>query len=203
VSREGGSADRASTDLWPQLATEAARQRCWVSLSDIRKAVAQATQGAELLPRFGSRYRFDQGLVRCDLWDLEHALERARAAGGGERDALEDIRRLYRGSLAEDLDALFIETAREQLRRRVADAHLRLAALLERDEQLGTAIAVLERLVEIDPGGAEADERLVDLHRALGQDSSAEQVRERLRGHQSTQARTPGRGAPQPGSRRR
>lgn len=179
VNRDGGSTDMASTDLWPQLAPDQARQRCWVSLSDIRKAARHVTEGQELLPRFGTRYRLDAGLVRCDLWELEDALaSAARAEGDAEaRGALEEVCRLYRGELAGDLDALFIETVREQLRRRVADAHLRLAALLERDEQLEAAITVLERVVDIDPGSAEADARLIALHLTLGQVSSAEQVR--------------------------
>ena len=84
----------------------------------------------------GDAYRLEAAAISCDLWSIQHALgDAARAEDDlGAREALRVAVGAYRGDLAQGADWHWVEPVREDLHRRVLDAHLRLA---EREERLG------------------------------------------------------------------
>jgi DNA-binding SARP family transcriptional activator len=62
----------------------------------------------------------------------------------------------------------WVEPVRQDLHRRAVDAHLRLADLEDRSGRPDAAVAVLERIIDLDRYAEEPYRRLMNLHAAHG-----------------------------------
>ena len=100
--------------------------------------------------RVGDHLRIDPHLTGCDLWRFQAALAAAASALGEQarHAALEQAAGLWRGDLADGIDAVWIEETRETLRRDVVDTLARLAKLREHDNP-EQPLAVLERAITV------------------------------------------------------
>jgi DNA-binding SARP family transcriptional activator len=173
---EGAPAEAAVEALWPDTSPELVTKRFWRALGDLRSRLraGDSSEKYDLLTRSGDHYNPDTRTITCDLWDFQGQLHRA-ARTDDDREALIALRSavdIYRGDLVSDVDYPWVEPAREDLHRRVLDAHFRLAELEEMSGHLEAASAMLRRAVEFDHYAEEGFRRLMALDGRLGRRDS-------------------------------
>ena len=173
---EGAPAEAAVEALWPDTSPELVTKRFWRALGDLRSRLraGDSSEKYDLLIRSGGHYHPDTRTITCDLWDFQDQLHRA-ARTDDDREALIALRSavdLYRGDLVSDVDYPWVEPAREDLHRRVLDAHFRLAELEESSGHLEAASAMLRRAVQFDHYAEEGFRRLMALDARLGRRDS-------------------------------
>ncbi|MFC0107931.1 AfsR/SARP family transcriptional regulator [Kibdelosporangium aridum] len=121
------------------------------TLSTLRRALSDATNGMlnEIVLNINGRYQLNHDLVVVDFWRLQNALDESRSSSGGSLLHLHKAIELYRGDLAEDLLAPWIEPFRESTRRDLLDA---LGALIQAygDANPETTLTLLERTRTLD-----------------------------------------------------
>jgi DNA-binding SARP family transcriptional activator len=105
-----------------------------------------------------------------DLIAFEQAAERGL---GGDRAALQEAARLYKGDLLPDCLADWIADDRERLRQRAQQVLTQLVAALERDGAYGDAIDHLQQLLRIDPVDEPAWCALMRCHARRGERATA------------------------------
>ncbi|AEB12200.1 BTAD domain-containing putative transcriptional regulator [Marinithermus hydrothermalis] len=127
--------------LWPEADAEKVRNNLHVQLNLLRKTLEPWGVPTFLTPEGLAR-------TRCDLWDLERALE--------ARDA-EAVLGLYRGPLAPEVDLPLVNEARAHL---VEQVNAALFAASSAAPPL-RAEAMLLRVLELDPLHEEALKRLL------------------------------------------
>ncbi len=140
------------------------------TLSTLRRALADATDGqtGNLVLNEDGRYRLSDELLDVDFWQLQRVLQARRQpdehGSAGLRDAVE----LYRGDLAEDLLAQWIEPFRESVRRDVLDA---VGALIRADGDIApeTALVLLERARKFDQYNEGVYRDIIRMQARLGQ----------------------------------
>ncbi|MEV6831251.1 hypothetical protein [Amycolatopsis sp. NPDC051102] len=140
------------------------------TLSTLRRALADATDGqtGNIVLNEDGRYRLSDDLLDVDFWQLQRVLQAQRPpdehGGAGLRDAVE----LYRGDLAEDLLAQWIEPFRESVRRDVLDV---LGALIRADGDISpeTALVLLERARKFDRYNEGVYRDIIRIQARLGQ----------------------------------
>ncbi|WP_410575728.1 hypothetical protein [Amycolatopsis sp. cmx-4-61] len=140
------------------------------TLSTLRRALADATDGqtGNLILNEDGRYRLSDDLLDVDFWQLQRVLQAQRPldelGSAGLRDAVE----LYRGDLAEDLLAQWIEPFRESVRRDVLDA---VGALIRADGDIApeTALVLLERARKFDQYNEGVYRDIIRMQARLGQ----------------------------------
>ena len=168
---EGATVEAAVDALWPSLSADQVQRQFWRALGDLRSRLrGPGGEGLDVLEKVGERYRPAPSEIRCDLWDFQAALARA-AQTVDEGAATEALRRAVgscHGDLLEGTDYHWVEAARQDLRRRAIDAHLRLAELEERRQRPEAAIAVLERAVDFDHYAEEPYRRLMAAYAGQG-----------------------------------
>jgi DNA-binding SARP family transcriptional activator/predicted ATPase len=102
------------------------------------------------------------------------AFERAADRGlQGDRSALEDAARLYRGDLFPECPDDWIQPDRERLRQQAVRVLTRLVDLLEREHALSDAIARAQQLLQIDPLNEPAWCTLMRCHAQRGERAAA------------------------------
>jgi DNA-binding SARP family transcriptional activator/LysM repeat protein len=173
---EGAPAEAAVEALWPDTSPELVTKRFWRALGDLRSRLRAegSSEKHELLTRSGDHYHPDTRTITCDLWDFQDQLHRA-ARTDDDREALIALRSavdICRGDLVSDVDYPWVEPAREDLHRRVLDAHFRLAELEEISGHLEAATAMLRRAVQFDHYAEEGFRRLMALDGRLGRRDS-------------------------------
>ncbi len=90
--------------------------------------------------------------IRCDVQEFRDLLEIGRPARGAPNvDALEAALRLYHGDLLEGVDAEWVIQPRAELERLLTVGAQALLGEYERQGQHGTAIAVAQRVLAINP----------------------------------------------------
>ncbi|NED41256.1 hypothetical protein G3I65_15020 [Amycolatopsis sp. SID8362] len=140
------------------------------TLSTLRRALADATDGqtGNLVLNEDGRYRLSDELLDVDFWQLQRVLQAQHPpdehGSAGLRDAVE----LYRGDLAEDLLAQWIEPFRESVRRDVLDA---VGALIRADGDIApeTALVLLERARKFDQYNEGVYRDIIRMQARLGQ----------------------------------
>ena len=140
------------------------------TLSTLRRALADATDGqtGNLVLNEDGRYRLSDERLDVDFWQLQRVLQAQRPpdehGSAGLRDAVE----LYRGDLAEDLLAQWIEPFRESVRRDVLDA---LGGLIRADGDIfpETALVLLERARKFDQYNEGVYRDIIRMQARLGQ----------------------------------
>ncbi|WP_328452067.1 hypothetical protein [Amycolatopsis sp. NBC_00438] len=140
------------------------------TLSTLRRALADATDGqpGNLVLNEDGRYRLSDELLDLDFWQLRRVLQAQRPPDEHGNAGLRDAVELYRGDLAEDLLAQWIEPFRESVRRDVLDA---LGALIRADGDISpeTALVLLERARKFDQYNEGVYRDIIRMQARLGQ----------------------------------
>jgi TolB-like protein/DNA-binding winged helix-turn-helix (wHTH) protein len=165
--------------LWSRSAPEQARASLRQALAQLRRDLGHG--GAELIEAEGDGVRLRADGVSSDTADLESALE------SGSPADLERVDELYRGDLLGDfvLDEALFEDWRqievERLRRRTLQALGRRLADLVETQDVEPALALGERLLELDPLAEETHHALIRLDIERGALGSAMRRYQRCR----------------------
>ena len=182
---DGATSEAAIDALWPDTDPQRGRERFWTALGNLRSRLHGPNKdGVEILTKVGEHYRPDPGILELDLWHFEAALtDTARARDPlAVTAALERAVATYRGDFYPNADALWVEPVREDLHRRALDAHLRLAEMYADHGRPDSAIAALERAIELDPICEDVYRRLITLQARLDRDDAAQRAWRLLQG---------------------
>ena len=112
----------------------------------------------------------DDGGATVDLIAFEDVAGRGIA---GDRAALREAARLYRGDLLPDCSGEWIDGDRERLRHRAKTVLARLVAALEHDRDFGDAIGYAQQLIRLDPLDEQAWCALMRCHARRGERATA------------------------------
>ncbi len=164
--------------FWPEQDTTHARTSLRNALYVLRQALGERV----LRTRGDEEVSIDPAELETDLAELGEALRTGRTAEGLA---------LYQGDLLPglfppDSDGFqrWLDTERARLRIEVAKAGVEWAAILEGEGGLEEARDVARRMLEIHPDDEPAVRRLMELHRAMGDQAGAlaayEEYRSRL-----------------------
>lgn len=137
---------RCAASLWPDSTDSQALTNLRRELHHLREEWPELEAGIDA----GSRtlaWRADAG-AEVDVAAFEAAAERGLA---GDRTALLDAARLYKGDILPDCTAEWIEGDREDLRERARRVLARLVGLLEHDSAFDEAIEHVQHLIRLDP----------------------------------------------------
>jgi len=174
------SRDEVIAALWPDKDAASGANNLHRALYDLRQIL-------------GARFvDIDRGRLLLDpsAWLDVDAFELA-AADGAARQRAEAVA-LYRGDLVGPAAVPWIAARREELRRRFADAAAPLARDAAAAGDAATAVPLLRRVVEVDPGREDAHRDLIRLLASTGRRAEA------LRAYDACEAalRIAGRGPP-------
>jgi DNA-binding SARP family transcriptional activator len=158
---DGAHRDVLNAALWPNATANRPYNNMHYTLSTLRKTIARATSGhvTDLVLGTGGRYRVDPAVGGTDYAALQASIVR-----GPQSDALVGLD-LYRGDLAEDISALWLDTPREALRRDVLDA---LNNLARTENQPAARLELLEKIRVIDPYSEENYREIMRAQAQLG-----------------------------------
>jgi DNA-binding SARP family transcriptional activator len=118
-----------------------------------------------------------EALPALDVRDFERAAARGLQ---GDRGALDEAARLYRGDLLPDCSDEWIQPERERLRQHALRALTRLVDLLEQEQAHGDAIERGQQLLRIDPLNEPAWCALMRCHARRGERATALHLYQRL-----------------------
>jgi DNA-binding SARP family transcriptional activator len=153
--------------LWPESHDAQA-------LTNLRRELHHLREGwprLDALIDAGSRTLAWRGKTAVvDLVAFEAAAERGM---NGDREALQDAARIYKGDLLPQCAGEWIDVDRERLRQRAKQVLARLVALLEQERAFGDAIDHAQQLLRIDPLDEEAWCALMRCHARRGERATA------------------------------
>jgi nucleoid-associated protein YgaU/DNA-binding SARP family transcriptional activator len=153
IHPDGTRRDTLTATLWPNAQTSRPANTFHATMSQMRRALQAATdhQLADLTLNHDGRYTLNNDLVAVDLWHLHHHLDTAHERHTDQQQvAAQHVINLYRGDLAEELTAEWLEAPRESLRRDVLD-FLSAASRNIRPDDPDQALKILERARQLDP----------------------------------------------------
>jgi len=159
---------RIAGSLWPESSDAQA-------LTNLRRELHHLREGwpkLDALVDAGSRTLAWCGEIGAivDLVAFEAAADRGLA---GDRAALQDAARLYKGDVLPDCAGEWIDADRERLRQRATKVLARLVGLLEQDRAFGDAIEHAQQLIRLDPLDEEAWCALMRCHARRGERPTA------------------------------
>jgi DNA-binding SARP family transcriptional activator len=175
VHRDGATTEAILEALWPDTPPDRAAPILHAATTNIRKILRDATTTPEggFIVRAGEHLRIDPHQIDTDLWHFQAALATAAHAPDEARTVgLHAAASLWRGDLAENIDAVWIEEFRETLRRDAVDTLVRLAQLSEH-ENPEQALAFLERAISIDRYQEPLYQRIMHIQGNLGRPDAA------------------------------
>lgn len=143
LHREGQRRDAVIATIWADARADRYPNRLHAQLNLIRKALRKHTDGAvqEMVCHDGAYYGLDPAVVSVDLWDLQNTLRTAPTSA--------QVTSLYRGPLAADLAAPWIEAHRQHLHQDVVAALHQQARAAEDDPE--RQLEILDELRRLDP----------------------------------------------------
>lgn len=159
---------RVAGSLWPESSDAQA-------LTNLRRELHHLREGwprLDALVDAGSRtlaWRGEAGAI-VDLVVFEAAADRGLE---GDRAALQEAARLYKGDLLPDCASEWIDADRERLRQRARKVLARLVGLLEHDRAFGDAIEHAQQLLRLDPLDEQAWCALMRCHARRGERATA------------------------------
>jgi predicted ATPase/DNA-binding SARP family transcriptional activator len=167
--------------LWPELDAEAAANNLRVAVHRARRRLAEAGMEAEIvLPRDGEEILLaTPGAAWVDVDAFTAQVGRAWQVddSAAAREALD----LYRGDLLpEDIYEDWAANRRVELRTSYLTLLTRLAQLHEGRNELGRAIAALQRLLSVEPLDEAAHTALIRLYARVGEKRQALRQYEQL-----------------------
>jgi DNA-binding SARP family transcriptional activator len=184
LNPDGVPGERAIEALWPEVDPRSGRDRFRTVLSNLRGQLAGALGelGPPPVERIGAICRVDPAAIDCDVWRFEAALGEARNASTPQEKRAAYVRAAdaYGGDLLDGADCAWAEAPRERLRDLAVGALCRQAELAQADCDDETAVAALERAVDLDPYGEETARRLILLQAHFGNPDAARRVYRRL-----------------------
>ena len=159
---------RVAAALWPE-STDAQ------SLTNLRRELHLLRDG---FPKLDALIDADTRTVAwagsakaaVDLIEFERAADRGL---DGDRTALQDAARLYRGDLLPECTGDWIDPERNRVCQRAQQVLTRLVAQLEQDRAFGEAIEYLQQLLRLDPLDEPAWCSLMRCHARRGQRATA------------------------------
>jgi DNA-binding SARP family transcriptional activator len=158
---------RIAGSLWPESSDAQA-------LTNLRRELHHLREGwpnLDALIDAGSRtLSWRDGRAMVDLVDFDAAADRGLA---GDRAALQDAARLYRGDLLPDCMGEWIDPDRERLRLRARQVLSRLVDLFEEQRAFGDAIEHAQQLLRGDPLDEQAWCALMRCHARRGERATA------------------------------
>ena len=170
---QGVRRDRLSATIWPNSGTGGRPFNSFHSaLSQIRALALRATNGQvdNLIEREGDRYRLNSDVVATDYGRFQHliAAHRGPAVRQADVQTVSEAVALYRGELASNLKAAWLEGHREGVRR---DVLTRLKALIQELNVVDPAEAldVSHEVCRIDPYNEENYRNVMRLQARVGQ----------------------------------
>ncbi|MEU0924570.1 hypothetical protein [Streptomyces malaysiensis] len=169
----GARRETLTAALWPEAPTDRPYNALHATLSQLRRALRTATHEealSEVIVRQDGPYTLDPERVSVDLWEAHESLDAARSGHSNKHRlaAVQRLDELYRGDLAEDVTAEWIEAPREALRRDVLDAFSALAHTID-DADPEQALILLERARILDRYNETLYEGIARLQARLGQ----------------------------------
>ena len=190
LNPEGATQEQAVEALWPEVPLGQEARWFWNALGDLRRAVRKLCGDREtkVIAPDGERYRLDRELVEVDLWRLESCLAQAKqAASTGDEQAETAVLRAaadaYGGELLKGMSGMWIETPREDLRRRAVNALGRLAELRQAAGDDEGALGALEQAIAADPVAEVLYRRTMRLQARLGRVDAARHTYQVLQRH--------------------
>ncbi len=167
--------------LWPGVDHAVACHRLQVAVSSVRTMFGQTDL---VIGRHGESYRLElDERSTVDVCDFTDALDRATAASArgdlhGRMAARHEAMSLYTGELLPEISgSSYLDTERDRLQRAAAAAAAALAADHQSLDEFEQALAMAQRSVQLEPYQDTAWVVLAELHKSLGDHSSAELMR--------------------------
>ena len=168
LNRTGARRETLTASLWPDAPRDRPFNSFHATLSQMRKAIRVATENAvtDLTHQGDGTYALDAEQLTVDLWDIENALRTSRP----EQDdaVLQCVLDTYRGDLAPELTAEWLDVPREALRREVLDVVTNRARAL-RPAAPDRALVLLEHARTLDRYNEAVYCDIAELQAELGQ----------------------------------
>ena len=131
LHRHGVTRQSLIASLWPDSPDEKPTNALNTAMSRLRNALTRATRGevGDVIKQASGRYSLDPAMVDVDYWHFERALELRRTAGSQTQRTAANTQIIdrYHGTLADGVDAAWIDPIREAVRRDALDAVAALA----------------------------------------------------------------------------
>jgi DNA-binding SARP family transcriptional activator len=159
---------RIAGSLWPESSDEQALTNLRRELHHLREAWPRLDALVDASSRTLA-WRGEAGAV-VDLVAFEAAADRGLP---GDRAALHEAARLYKGDVLPDCSGEWIDADRERLRQRARQVLARLVDLLEHDRGFGDAIEFGQRSVRLDPLDEQGWCALMRCHARRGERATA------------------------------
>lgn len=171
--------EHVAFSLWPDLPAEAAKARLRGHVHWLERHLPPRPGGSDWVERDRTTMRWHPlAPIWLDVEAFEAELRRARLlhddgdATGAAR-ALDEAIAVYRGDLAPDIYAEWLEPHRQRLRAALVDALHRATALAAAAGRLDAAIATVGRALAADPLSEELHRQAMALHARTGDRASA------------------------------
>lgn len=177
-------------DLWPESEPQSAEKNFKITLHRLRKVLEPGlhkSYGSSYLHLKDNQLSLHKDLCSIDVKDFLALTERGQQeeAGGNFKEALSWWAKaidLYRGDFLEkDLYLSWVETKREELRKRYVQVLSRMASLLEKQGKAKRAIECYQKIIQVEPVMEEAYQRIMSLHADRGMRSAALRTYEECR----------------------
>ncbi|MDI5969889.1 hypothetical protein POF50_011170 [Streptomyces sp. SL13] len=149
LHRAGVRREALTASIWPDARRDRPFNSFHATLSQMRKAIRTVTENAvtDIAHQDDGTYVLDAEQLTVDLWNIEDALRSGRPEH--DDDVLQRVLDTYRGDLAPELAAEWLDVPREALRREVLDAVTNRARTV-RPEAPARALVLLEHARALD-----------------------------------------------------
>ena len=181
-----GTRERIAGSLWPEVAPDRAARNLRTTLNYLHGVLEprRSSGDATWFVRVEGSDIALHGSLDVDIWRFSELLERAdrHEADGRVSDALPllvEAVSLYGGDLAPELDQPWLELERIHLRSRYVRASCRAAELLSAKRRPDEAVEIATAVLGIDPYHQPSYAALSEAYDALGDTTSANDVRAR------------------------
>jgi DNA-binding SARP family transcriptional activator len=168
----GVNVDQIVDALWPDVDPQRGVQRFRTTLGNLRSSLklVSAQPDAAAVEWTGTHYRIQADLFDCDTWRFQAALDQAahEIDPAAQVAALEQAVACHQGDLLEGSGAMWVEPAREDLRRRAIDALVHLSELHQQADNAEAAAHAIERAIALDPYAEDLYRRAMRLYAHLG-----------------------------------
>lgn len=177
LHRDGARLRDIKIALWPGVAPEKTNQRLSTEVAQLRRTIRLAAGDDTLQPvmNAGGHYRLDSDLVGVDLWDLQD--EFTAVAGildpARRTAALQSLVARDGAHLADGFEYDWIDTARENLRRRAVRSRLALAESVAQDDPRSAAV-LLDEAADLDDTNEELARQAIQALAVIGDHAGVE-----------------------------
>jgi two-component SAPR family response regulator len=178
--RHGKTREELIEVLWPEGSANLSRNAFHNNVFRTRRALYK---GCVVLD--GGRYRINPaGHFSFDLEEIRRLSTEAVAARESPKRQIQLLVQsveLYRGEFLPGINSDWVTPIRMEVEGIFVSNLLRLAALYDRQGDCGSAIAALERVLQVEPTDVETQERVVKMLIRAGHPTEARQRHERFR----------------------